>query len=182
MLPNYVLDFTSLQEKTRLEYIITVTRKLTVWTEAAFSASVRMEWESGPIRRNLFISIVKSLKERESLRVGTSLRATRGLWHRPNRGGLRRKGPGRLQPAPDHNACGCRDPRIGLMWISSSIPEKLFNWFSIFSTIFPFSLLANFLIGQCRLALVVGRSRKGVGAAGGRCDGFCALTRCFYFL
>ena len=43
-----------------------------MWTDAAFNASVRMAWESGPIRRNLFISIVKSLKERESLKTETS--------------------------------------------------------------------------------------------------------------
>lgn len=44
-----------------------------MWTEAAFSASVRTEWESGPINRSLFTSIVKSLKDRKGLKMETSI-------------------------------------------------------------------------------------------------------------
>lgn len=44
-----------------------------MWTEAVFSASVRIEWERGPISRNLFISMVKSLEDRKDLMMETSI-------------------------------------------------------------------------------------------------------------
>ena len=97
MLPNYMLGFTSLLGKTGLGKITTVTWNLTAWTGAAFSASVRMEWESGPIRRNLFISIVKSLEERKSVKMGASVIHDVCDTSR-NRRRLQGKGAEQLQP------------------------------------------------------------------------------------
>lgn len=155
-----------------------------MWTEAALSASVRMEWESGPISRNLFISIVKSLKERKGLKMETSI-VYDVCFTGKNRAHLHWKrsvGSEQIQPIPDYNACGWRDPRIRLKWISSSITDDFFNWFSIFLIIFPFSFLANFLCGQVSLAFFLGWCQKGIREADSRLGGFHTLAHCFYFL
>lgn len=105
-------------------------------------------------------------KERKSLKRETSMTNTTAVATGRNRGSLQSKCSERMPLVPDHDACVGGAPRTWFVCSSSSVPHKFFNRFSVFSTVLPFSFLANFLIGQFRLAFFLGWCQKGVRDAG----------------